>query len=276
MIDPSLADHLLAGVFGFLLPLVSGWRSARAFKTIRFTEPLRKRFFISNSLSLWLVTLAILFVWWVQGRSLETIGLGRIPVFSLAVITLSLVFIALYALDAWRSLKNGTGDNSLRDEWLDSAPFLPTAYRELPAYALMCVTAGFCEEVVFRGFMINYSLAIFPNHQMGQALAIGAPALVFAAAHYYQGIRAVIKIAVLSILFGYIFFLSKSLWIVILLHFLIDFAGGLIGIRYRREPAPDEYEIRFDESSGTAFFSEDVAEGNTSEPDTDREGSVHD
>jgi uncharacterized protein len=52
--------------------------------------------------------------------------------------------------------------------------------------------------------------------------------LVFAVSHLYQGIWAVIKILIVAILFGIIFWYSKSLLLVVVLHVLVDLVSGLV------------------------------------------------
>jgi hypothetical protein len=103
--------------------------------------------------------------------------------------------------------------------------------RQLPAYIFMCITAGVCEEIIFRGFLITYTKTFFSS----DLPAVVIPASVFALAHYYQRTLAVIKIFVLSLLFGIIFLESGSLWIVMFLHFAIDLAGGLIFLKYYKK-----------------------------------------
>jgi membrane protease YdiL (CAAX protease family) len=69
-------------------------------------------------------------------------------------------------------------------------------------------------------------------------LSVFLPAFVFSIAHFYQGVKAVIKIFVLAVLFGYLFVFSGSLLIVMILHFLVDAVGGLLTIKYMKEEEP--------------------------------------
>ncbi|MEO0874544.1 MAG: CPBP family intramembrane glutamic endopeptidase [Bacteroidota bacterium] len=62
-------------------------------------------------------------------------------------------------------------------------------------------------------------------------LAILVPALIFGFVHFYQGWQAVIKIGAMAIMFGYIFVQTNSLWLLMVIHALIDLIGGLIAWR---------------------------------------------
>jgi membrane protease YdiL (CAAX protease family) len=66
-------------------------------------------------------------------------------------------------------------------------------------------------------------------------LSILLPAFVFSVAHFYQGVKAVVKIFILAIIFGYIFIYSGSLLIVMILHLLVDAIGGLLTMKYMKE-----------------------------------------
>jgi membrane protease YdiL (CAAX protease family) len=65
--------------------------------------------------------------------------------------------------------------------------------------------------------------------------AVAVPAFAFAIAHFYQGAKAVVKIFVLAIFFGYMFILSGSLLLVMILHILVDAIGGLLTIKYMKD-----------------------------------------
>src|SRR6185503_20352429 len=121
------------------------------------------------------------------------------------------------------------------DNWKKRTPFLPTKNNELPEYFLLCFSAGVFEEIVYRGYLVTYCWYLFDGTEYQRMLSIILPAFVFSVAHFYQGAKAVFKIFVLSIIFGYLFIYSGSLLIVMILHFLVDVIGGLISMKYIKE-----------------------------------------
>ena len=71
----------------------------------------------------------------------------------------------------------------------------------------MSITAGFCEELVFRGYLQRQALGLTGS----VALAVLAQAVLFGVAHWYQGVKMVVLITVLGILFGVLAHWRKSL-----------------------------------------------------------------
>jgi membrane protease YdiL (CAAX protease family) len=136
----------------------------------------------------------------------------------------------LYLADAILAVRKVRKGASLEASLDEGTPFLPRHWRELPAYLLMCLSAGVFEEIIYRGFMVTYFL---PQYNYGTGLpvlAVIAPAFLFSLAHYYQGWQAVAKIFLLSVLLALIFLSSGSIWLVMAIHAGIDLAGGLLAM----------------------------------------------
>jgi membrane protease YdiL (CAAX protease family) len=82
------------------------------------------------------------------------------------------------------------------------------------------------EELILRGILLNITVSLLSNRivlPLAVGVAICAAALGAGIFHIYQGARAVVIIAQLSILFGILFVVSGySLWSVIICHGLYD------------------------------------------------------
>ena len=230
--SPSLIDHILVLVFGLVLPFFSGIRGSEQLGNIYFDERTRRRFFISNSLLLWFLTAIVMLIWFFYDRPFSLMGFrniepGRIPWI------LTFILLGAYTADILYYIFSKEELQKTQEHWESSVPFLPEHYRELPAYTFMCITAGVCEEILFRGFMVTYF--IDPMHSGFPWMAAIFPAILFSLAHFYQGYKAMMKIFLLSMLFALIFIFSKSLLIIIVIHFLIDFIGGIAAIRMKKK-----------------------------------------
>jgi len=97
---------------------------------------------------------------------------------------------------------------------------LPVTREERRWWVAVSLTAGVCEEIVYRGFLIPYFMgapASFPV-----TLAMIASSLVFGLAHIYQGVRGAIGTAILGMVFAVLFVTTGNLWVPIVLHALID------------------------------------------------------
>jgi len=104
-------------------------------------------------------------------------------------------------------------------------PLLPQSWSEVAAFVVLAVTAGFCEEFIFRGYLQRQFLA-----WTGTAwVAIVLQALVFGSAHLYQGWRSVIAITVYGALFGILAWNRKSLRPGMIQHAGQDSLAGIAG-----------------------------------------------
>ena len=95
---------------------------------------------------------------------------------------------------------------------------------ELAAWGFLCVLVGFCEELVFRGYLQSQSIALLHRIPISVVLA----SLIFGAAHGYQGIRGICIISVYGALFSCLTLVRRSLFPGMLAHTWHDFATGLL------------------------------------------------
>lgn len=228
---PTYIDHILVLLLGLALPFLSGIRGSEKLGTIHFDERIRRRFYLSNGLILWIMAIVVMAIWFWNNRPFSLMGF-RLPEFGWAAVGLSALLILLYVADIVYSMLSPEELRKTHNQWESSVPFLPENYRELPAYTVMCITAGVCEEIMYRGFLVNYF--IDPMKPGFPWMAAIFPAVLFSIAHFYQGYKAMYKIFLLSLLFALIFIFSKSLLFVMIIHFLIDFTGGVLAIRLKK------------------------------------------
>lgn len=104
-------------------------------------------------------------------------------------------------------------------------PLLPQSWTEVSVFVVLAVTAGFCEEFVFRGYLQRQFLA-----WTGTAwVAIVLQAIVFGSAHFYQGWRSMAAITVYGALFGILASYRKSLRPGMIQHAAQDSLAGIAG-----------------------------------------------
>ena len=90
---------------------------------------------------------------------------------------------------------------------------------------VMALTAGICEELLYRGWLVNFIAVL--THSAWAGVAIGG--VLFGLAHAYQGPKGIMATGVLGLVFGAIFVLSGSLFPGQILHAAIDAVNGLVG-----------------------------------------------
>lgn len=87
-------------------------------------------------------------------------------------------------------------------------------------------SAAIAEEIIYRGFLLHQLSILLPKGKASEWIAILIGGLTFAVPHYTQGVVGFISIALVGILFGWIFFRSgRNLWSLMLAHALIDTWG---------------------------------------------------
>ena len=92
-------------------------------------------------------------------------------------------------------------------------------------WVLVSFTAGFCEEIAFRGYLMT-RLRLLGKFQSWVIPTI-ISALAFGACHAYQGVPGLIVITTYGALFSLLYIRTGSLWPCIIAHSLQDL-GGLI------------------------------------------------
>ena len=75
---------------------------------------------------------------------------------------------------------------------------LPRSWNEVAWWIIVCVSAGICEEVIYRGYLQKQFLALTGS----VAIAIVLQGVVFGISHGYQGWKNVVVISVLGVLYG--------------------------------------------------------------------------
>ena len=127
----------------------------------------------------------------------------------------------------FRKIKNDDSQREAIKEKLDSVAaneILPGSKKEFIWFVLLSITAGICEEILFRGYLIWYleTLSSTP-------VAIIVSSIFFGAAHSYQGMKGVLRSGIFGLILALILVWTDSLVILIFLHIAGDVYNGVIG-----------------------------------------------
>jgi membrane protease YdiL (CAAX protease family) len=101
-------------------------------------------------------------------------------------------------------------------------PLLPQSFLEVAVWLAVCVTAGYCEEMIFRGYLQRQFLAMSGS----VTVAVVGQALFFGIGHVYQGWKQVAIIVVLGVLYGALAAWRKDLRANIIAHTWSDVWEG--------------------------------------------------
>lgn len=97
---------------------------------------------------------------------------------------------------------------------------LPRTGEERLLWVGVSVTAGICEEILFRSFVLRYLLALPFGLPFWAALVLSS--ILFGLQHFYQGTKGAFVTAALGAGLGWLFLATGNLIVPALLHALVD------------------------------------------------------
>jgi len=181
----------------------------------------------------WLAAGAALATWLVLGRDLAALGLGgpARPGFWWGGAA-TLVASALLVVQMRSVVADARKLAAARAKFEPVRALLPADDREARWFDALGLTAGICEEVVYRGYLLAVLAAL-----VGTVGAVALSALVFGLAHAYQGVRGVAGTALAGAVAAALVVWTGALWAPMLLHAVVDWTSGRIG-RHALAPPP--------------------------------------
>lgn len=219
----ALPTLLLAATVGASWAIIAPLERRTLSRTLRTTTRLRLYGVIVASL--W--ALASWSIWatgWTPIFSPFTAGLAELPVWLWAPLGL---FCAGYFVLALSPAVQGLRgrpfrvavSSAIRRQGAAFPGLLPQGRVECIAFSVVALSAGFCEEIVFRGFAPIFIQSHLADNVW---LALAATSGVFGLHHAYQGFKGVLSTAIAGLAFGLVTLLSGSLAPAIVLHVLMD------------------------------------------------------
>jgi hypothetical protein len=112
-------------------------------------------------------------------------------------------------------------------QWLvpDFSALVPTTARERVLFALVALSAGICEEIVYRAWLLD---VLHRAIGLGGFTLVGIAAVVFGLDHYYQGIAGILITSLLGLVFCGLYFASGTLLVPIVIHVAVDLRVALL------------------------------------------------
>lgn len=222
----TIWDHLIILILLVAAPL-EGWYSYRKLARVPAAERSRARmdWYRSVIVMEWGMVALVLALWLMAGRGLIALGitlpLGTKLLIGLGVTVPLAVLLFLQGRAALAA--QGAALERLQAQVAAASEIIPRSDAEHTRFRVVAWTAGICEEILYRGYLIAY-LAVFMDPRAGVLVA----AVLFGIGHAYQGIAGVVRTAFLGAGMGLLFVYSGSLLWPIILHVLIDLQGGTV------------------------------------------------
>jgi CAAX protease family protein len=238
VVTPTLPDHLLVLAVTVLLPVhdLLFWfpRLARAspFQAGRA----RGRAYMESAIIEWTLVGLLGLRWALGGRPFADLGLrapGGLGFWISLGFAVGVVVVATWQRISLTRHIEEDDRRAVLQQIQGLLPLLPHTRPELTRFSLVSVTAGICEEALFRGFVLWYLAALIP---IVPALIVNAA--LFGMAHAYQGAKGVLQTSLVGLGLVLLYLLSKSLWVPMVVHAFVDLNSGLLAYAFLREDRP--------------------------------------
>jgi len=229
----TLLDLLYVAAFAVALPLWDYLVFWPAFQRQSQADPARAR------MRLW--TQAIGYAWpivavgaalWIANdRSWTSFGFSVPDGWRLwTSIALFLLLAAYHAYAVATLARSSDARASIRRQFGKTTAVLPQTRTEMYWFGGVSLTAGFCEEFLYRGYFV---WVFSPWLGWWGAAALSLP--FFAVGHLYQGWNGVLRTGMVGAFFTVVVAILGSLWPAIALHALIDLGSGMMAWLALRE-----------------------------------------
>ncbi|MCH9003885.1 MAG: CPBP family intramembrane metalloprotease [Proteobacteria bacterium] len=172
----------------------------------------------------WPLTIGLLAWWLLSGNSLESMGL--IPVadgWPWAAIGVGVFAILAQVIYLAIVSRNADKLTEVKKQIGDLANLAPQTPREDRLFDMVSITAGVCEEILYRGLLLATLVSL-----VGTWPAVAITSLIFGLGHAYQGISGIAKTGLVGLVLALLTVSSGSLFIAIVLHAVIDLTSGRI------------------------------------------------
>ena len=225
---PGVADHGLIVLLA-LLPLAEAWWYwPRIVRALADQVPGTRRRVYRNLIVLeWACAAAVVALWVTHHRTWAALHLGAGRPLSTAVgavFVAGYVALALVQIRALAANPERLARFAARQAKMD--PLAPRTTGEHRLFAVLAVSAGLCEELLYRGFALWYFTQV-----TGPVPGFALAAVLFGLGHLYLGRMHVVRTAIVGAVFGLLVIGTGSLWLAIVLHTAMDLIGGAVGGR---------------------------------------------
>lgn len=161
--------------------------------------------------------------WWLlDGRSLAELRLLPVAAgWQWLVIGFGLAGAALALWQMFRVLGDERELGNLRGQMQHLQGLTPVTPGERRIFDVTAVTAGVCEEILYRGVLLVVLTSV-----VGIWAAVALSSLVFGLGHAYQGLGGIAKTSLVGLVLALLTVFTGSLFIPMLLHAVIDLTSG--------------------------------------------------
>src|SRR5438045_183706 len=223
---PGPLDLALIVLFSAVWPLVEYfvlW--PRHVRAVDAGDPgARSRTYTRTLWEEWLFSAAVVAVMLYAGRSLGVLNLASPHGWRLAVgVALPLAYLALIVTQGRMLAGRPEALTKLRKRLQPLRALVPHTPAEYRLFVPLSITAGICEELLFRGYLVwvlRSWIGLYP--------AAVASMIVFGLGHAYQGFKFGVRAFLAGVFMGLLALTTGSILPGMALHALIDLGSGWV------------------------------------------------
>jgi membrane protease YdiL (CAAX protease family) len=223
---PNALDVLLVLAFAVLLPLYSHFTHwPRHVRSVEAGDPrARSRVYVRTLIEEWLLVAAAAGLMVANARPFSAIWLVPPSGWRLVLgVGLLATYVALILLQSRAIGANPKALTRLRAKLQPLRALIPHTPGELRLFVPLAITAGFCEEFLFRGYLVWVLQLV-----MGLYPAAVVSMVLFGLGHGYQGGKFGLRAFWVGVAIGVLALVTRSLLPGMALHAAIDLGSGWI------------------------------------------------
>jgi uncharacterized protein len=210
--------HTVVVLAVILVSVLRGWFQAEHMRTV--ANPNHIRLYSRIILFEWLTLALVLVGVWLHGSSLRIVLGDRWRSVSQFLYHVGIALLFLVATIVVTSIVGSHGNaGDQRTQFL-----LPHGRVEIALWVLLSITAGICEEAIYRGYLQKQFIALTRSVPVGIILS----AMAFGLAHSYQGFARAATIGVIGAMSGVLAYWCRSVRPGMIAHALQDVLGAFI------------------------------------------------
>jgi membrane protease YdiL (CAAX protease family) len=117
--------------------------------------------------------------------------------------------------------RNADGLTEIKEQMGTLSHLFPQTPAENHLFDMVSVTAGVCEEILYRGLLLATLVSL-----VGTWPAVAISSVIFGLGHAYQGISGIAKTGLAGLVLALLTVFSGSLFIAIVFHAIVDLTSG--------------------------------------------------
>jgi membrane protease YdiL (CAAX protease family) len=184
---------------------------------------------------------ALFLVWWLAlGRTPFEAGLRLSTTRGQWIaVGICLAVTVLFSISTLRASRDAKSLEKVRGQIGRLVSMVPHTSAEMRRFTWVSVTAGICEELIYRGLLLTMLTAL-----VGLWPAVLLSSVAFGIGHAYQGAGGVARTGLVGVIMALAAVFSGSLFVVMLMHAVLDIVQGrLIFAAMTQQPPRPEAEV---------------------------------